>query len=281
MPVSRSAAAVELGEELKTHRAVAGLTLRALEQRVGISNTMLSFWENGHRLPSEDQLADVLAELDVSGDERERLLAMRRSAEGPGVLMPGPTTIGAQLSKLIEQEESARLITEVAPLLVPGLLQTADYAHAVLRRHPDVDVRVRLRRGRQEILTRAQAPVEFHALINIDVITSHHIARPGVMADQMRHLLTIGDLPNVTIQLVDSTDLGYTPMHAGPFILLEFDTAPTVVHLEHHSASSSLWDDEDVRSFKAAVSEIAEAAMTPERTSGVIEELLNGMEKAT
>lgn len=278
MPVSRSDAAIELGEQLKAHRAAAKLTLRALEQKVGISNTRLSFWENGHRLPSEKDLTAVLEALGVEGDDRERLLAMRRAAEGPGVLLAGTTTIGAQLSKLIEQEGVARRITEVAPLLVPGLLQTAEYAGAILGRYPDVDVRVRLRRGRQEIITRSQDPVEFHALLNVDVF-AHHIAKPHVIADQMRHLLTMAELPNVTLQLVDSTDAGYTPMLAGPFMLLEFDTAPTVVHLEHHSASASLWEESDVRSFETAVEEITEAAMTPDRTSEVIEELLNGMEK--
>jgi hypothetical protein len=182
------------------------------------------------------------------------------------------------LTKLIEQEGAARRITEVAPLLVPGLLQTAGYAEAILGRYADVDVRVRLRRGRQEILTRTQNPVEFHALINLDVL-AHHIATPDVMADQMRHLLTMSEQPNVTIQLVDSTDAGYSPMLAGPFMMLEFEAAPTVVHLEHHSASASLWEEADVASFTAAAKEIADAAMTPDRTSGVIEELLNGMEK--
>jgi transcriptional regulator with XRE-family HTH domain len=279
MPASRTAAALELGEALKSHRAKAGLTLRALELKVGISNTMLSFWENGHRLPKDHQLADVLVALEVDNDEQQRLMAMRHAAEGPGVLVAGPTTIGAQLSMLIEQEEKARKITEISPLLVPGLLQTADYAHAVLRRHPDVDLRVRLRRGRQEILTRAQNPVEFHALISIDVLTSHHIAPPRAMAEQMKHLLAMMERPNITIRLVESTDDGYTPMLAGPFILLEFDTAPPEVHLEHYSASASLWDEEDVRSFTAAVEEINETAMTPHRTCEVINEFIEGMEK--
>jgi transcriptional regulator with XRE-family HTH domain len=60
------------------------MSLRALETVVGMSNAKISLWENGHRLPSLDDLGQVLDALDVSGDDRERLLAMRREAEGPG-----------------------------------------------------------------------------------------------------------------------------------------------------------------------------------------------------
>lgn len=277
MSVSKQDVAAELGEHLKACRTAAGLTLRELRDLVDISNTRLSFWENGRRLPSEADLIRVLEALHVGDEERDRLIALRRTAEGPGELLSGATTIGWQLSRLIQHETTARKITDVAPLLVPGLLQTDSYAEAILGRYDDWAVRVRLRSGRQKILTGAD-PVQFHALISHDVF-GHHIGGPDVMAEQMRHLLTVAELPNVIIQLVDTTDSGYTPMLAGPFILLEFDSAPSVVHLEHHRASASLWEEEDVRSYLAAVEEIAEAAMTPERTSEVIEELLDGMEK--
>ena len=190
---------------------------------------------------------------------------MRREAEGPGVLVAGTTTIGAQLTKLIEWEQGARRITDVAPLIVPGLLQTADYARAILSRHADVETRVALRMGRSEVLRRSRNPVELHALID-DEVLSRGFASADVMADQLRHLLKASELPNVTIQLVPSTGARYTPMLAGPFILFDFDTAPSIVHLEHHRASASLWEEADVQGFRDAVGRITEVAMSPERT---------------
>lgn len=280
MAVSKPATAEELGKALQAHRKAARLSLRALEQHVGMSNAKISLWENGHRLPSLEDLSEVLDKLDVTGDERERLLAMRREASGPGVLVAGPTTIGAQLANLIAREEVARRITEVSPLLVPGLLQTADYARAILGRYPDAATRVRLRMGRQEILTRSTDPVEFHALID-DEVLMRSIAPPPVMAEQMRYLLKMAERPHVTIQLVPSTNAGYTPMLAGPFILMEFDTAPPIVHLEHFRASASLWEETDVRGFMDAVEQITDAAMTPDRTSEAIESFIQGMETKT
>lgn len=279
MPVSRPAAH-QLGAELRTLREAAGLTLRALEAQVGFSNATISLWENGHRLPSIDNLGKILDVLGVSGDERERLLGMRREADGPGQLVSGTPSIGKQLSRLIEQEQIARRITEVAPLLIPGLLQTSNYARTILRRDPDASMRVALRAGRQKIITRSREPVKFHALIDTEVLT-RPIAPLAVIAEQLHHLLKMAERPNVMIQLVSSTQSGYTPMLAGPFILLEFPTATPIVHLEHYRASTSLWGKEDVRGFVAAVEEITQKAMTPERSSEVIAELVNGLETTT
>src|SRR2546422_3961132 len=166
MTVSRPATARELGAELRRHRNAAGLTLRKFEKVVGHSNAKISMWENGHRLIPLEFLEEILDALGVAGDERERLLGMRREAEGPGRLVAGVPTIGAQLAELIKQEQAARRIVEVAPLLVPGLLQTGGYARAILKGYPDTDTRVALRMGRREVLTRPNNPVEFHALID-------------------------------------------------------------------------------------------------------------------
>lgn len=276
MSVSRPATARELGAELRRHRNEAGLSLREFEKRVGHSNSKISMWENGHRLIPLDELERVLDALEVSDDERERLLGMRREAEGPGRLVAGPATIGAQLSELIAQEQAARHITEVAPLLVPGLLQTSGYARAVFVGQPDAETMVALRMGRRDVLTR-DSPAEFLALIDEEVL-ARHIAPPAIMVEQMRHLLRMAELPNVTIQLVSSTQAGYTPMLAGPFILLDYPAATSTVHLEHYSASATLWEERDVRKFQAAVEWITSKAMTPDRTSEVIAELISGME---
>jgi transcriptional regulator with XRE-family HTH domain len=279
MSVSRPATARELGAELQARRKAAGLTLRAVEKLVGMSNAKISLWENGHRLPSLDDLGRLLDTLQIVGDERERVLSMRREAEGPGVLVTGTTTIGAQLTKLIEWEHGARQITEVAPLVIPGLLQTADYARAILNGLPDIETRVTLRMGRSEVLRQSRNPARLHALIDDEVLV-RGFAPPDVMADQLRHLLRMAELPNVTIRLVPSTGARYTPMLAGPFILFDFDTAPSIVHLEHHRASASLWQAADVDEFRNAVAQIEEVATSPEYTVDAIEELIKGTERA-
>lgn len=279
MTVNRggSAAAQELAAGLRALRTRAALNMRSLAEAIGASAANISHWERGERLPSEERLVKLLQALDASEDERERLQGLRRQAEGPGQLMSGAPSIGAQLARLIEHEQVARRITDVAPLLIPGLLQTSDYARAALVEHRDIDTRVALRVGRRDVLVRTRQPAELVALIDSQVLV-RPVASPQVMADQLRYLLRMAEMPNVTIQVVSSTSPGYNPMLAGPFILLEFPTASPIVHVEHYQASAFIWEGEDVHGFQAAVEKIHETAMTPADTARVIAKIVNGME---
>lgn len=272
-------AARELGAGLRKLRDDAGLTTRALADRVGASAANISNWELANRLPNEERLIRILDQLGAVGDERERLLTLRRQAEGPGQLVAGQPSIGEQLTKLIEHEQVARRIIDVAPLVIPGLLQTEAYARATLSGLPNVDTLVTLRMGRKEILKRRH-PVELLAFIRSDVLTQP-IVPPAQMVEQLRHLIAMAELPNITIRLVSGTILGYTPMHAGSFIVFKFLTAGPVVHLEHLRSSVTLWEEEDVRSFESAVEKIAAVAMTPTRSVEVIAELADGLEQTT
>lgn len=282
MPVNKGGAADELAAGLRALRERSKLTTRALGELIGASAANISNWERGERLVNEDRLGQLLDALEASDDERERLFGLRRQAEGPGQLVSGRPSIGAQLARLIEHEQAARRITDVAPLVIPGLLQTSDYARATLATggYGDIDTRVALRVGRRDILTRTRQPAEFIAFIDSEVLV-RPIAPPDVIADQLHHLLKMAEYPNVTIRIVPSTEAGYNPLLAGPFILLEFATATPIVHLEHYVSSAFLWEEEDVRGFIDAAEKISNVAMTPAQSVEVITEMVNGMEKAT
>lgn len=276
MSVSKGAAR-ELGAELKALRDAAGLTLRQLEERVPFSNAKISLIENGHRLPSTEDLATLLDALNVYGEQRERIMGIRRDADdAPGQINAGAPTIGPKLAQLIDYERTASRIVDVAPLLIPGLLQTSDYARAIMGDAPSAETRVALRSGRRDILTR-RTPVELLALIDSEVLV-RPVAPAPVMVDQLHHLLDMAKRPNVTIQIVRSTRPGWTPLLAGPFELIEFPRAKPLVLLEHHRSSLFLWEEEDVKEFTDAAEEIRKAAMTPAESTGVIEDIVNGME---
>lgn len=277
MAVSK-AAGRELGAQLKALRNAAGLSLRDLEKLVPFSNATISLWENGHRLPSTDDLATTLDALGVTGDERERLLGLRRSADdAPGQIAAGAPSIGPQLAQLIDHEQRASRIVNWAPLLIPGLLQTAEYARAIMGDAPDAETRVKLRRGRQDVLTRRRAPVELLAMLDSEVLV-RPVAPQVVMVDQLRHMLEMAERPNIAVQIVSSTRPGWHPGLAGPFQLIEFPTASPIVHAELHRSSLFLWEEEDVKGFTKASEIIRQAAMTPAETAGVIEDIVNGME---
>jgi transcriptional regulator with XRE-family HTH domain len=267
-----------LAKGLRDLRESRKLTTRALADASGQSSANVSHWESGNRLPSEERLQRVLDALDAPEDERERLLGLRRRlAEGPGQLVAGAPSIGAQLVQLIEYEQVATRLVDVEPLVIPGLLQTADYARATFAGLSDVDTRVALRMGRRDVITRVRQPAELVAYIDTEVLV-RPVGTPDVMVDQMRHLLEMGQRPNVQIRLVSSTTRGYTPMQAGAFLLMEFPAAPPVVHVEQYSTAAWVWDEQSVRGFYTAVEKIDKIAMTPARSAEVIAEYVNGME---
>src|ERR1051326_5208327 len=275
--IGGSGEARELGAGLRKLRVDRGLTTRELGARIGVSSANFKHWETGARLIREDHLANVLDELQPDQGERERLLSLHRKAAGrPGELVGGAPGIGPQLVQLIEYEQVASRLTDVAPLMIPGLLQTEDYARAAFANLADVATRVALRLGRQKIITRQKQPAELTAYIDSEALI-RPVARPMVMADQMRHLLEMAQRPNIEIRLVSSTSPGYSPVLAGPFMLIEFPSADPVVHLEHYRASAFLWEEDDVRAFSTAVEKISERAMTPDATSEAIASILNGM----
>lgn len=277
MGVSK-AALRELGAQLQQLREDAGLSLRALEQRVGFSNAKLSLWENGHRLPKVGDLERVLTALEVNGQDRERILGLRQEADdAPGEIAPGAPSIGSNLAQLIDYEERAARIVYWAPMLIPGLLQTSAYTRAVMGDAPNAETRVKLRAGRQNILTRRRNAAELHAIIDSEVLV-RPVAPSDVMIDQLHFLLDMARRPNITLQIVSSTRPGFHPGLAGPFELIEFPTARPVVHLEHFSSSLTLWEEEDVKRFVQASGMIQQAAMTPAESAGAIEDIVHGME---
>lgn len=268
----------ELGAQLKRLREAAGLSLRDLEKRVGFSNAKISLWENGHRLPSVRDLEALLDELGVPADTRKHLIGVRVSADdAPGLIASGAPSIGPQLAQLIDYEEQASRIFCWAPLLVPGLLQTTGYARAIMGGLPNAETRVKLRVGRQGILTRRRNAVDLTAILDSEVLV-RPVAPSDAMIDQLHFLLDMAQRPNVTLQIVSSTRPGYHPGLAGSFELIEFPSARPVLHLEHHRASLTLWEEEDVNEFTDAAELVRKAAMTPAESARVIEDIVNGME---
>jgi transcriptional regulator with XRE-family HTH domain len=277
MAVNKTKAAEELGAALRLLRTNASLNVRDMGAKAGVSAANISHWETGNRLIPLERLTDLLDALDVDNDEREQLVGLRRQAEGPGELAAGGPSVEPLLAQLIEHEQAASKITNFALSAIPGLLQTTDYARAIIGDSSDAGVRVALRAGRRDIVTRETAPVELVALIDSEVLV-RPIAPRDVMVRQLRHLLYMAKFPNIAIQLVPSTEPGWHPGLHGSFVVLEFPLAQPIVHVENYRASAFLWDEADVAAYIAAAEKIQKRAMAPDRTAEVIEEMLQGME---
>jgi transcriptional regulator with XRE-family HTH domain len=264
-----------LGAELRRLRENrSNVSLREFAKAIGVSPTALSRWETGRTPPTSEQVGVFLGALGVVGDEQDRLLEDARAALDPTWVEPG---VDRQLSALRDFEKTARTITDVSPLLIPGLLQTEDYARAVMVNLPPGQIQraVDARMGRQRILTRLK-PVRLVALIGEPALT-RPIGGDEVLSEQLRHLVKMAELDNVEIRAL-STGAEYDPSLAGPFVLYEFEVAAPIVHFEHHRSSMFLPDKRDVEDMQTAAGRIEEAAMSSDTTKELIADIINRME---
>jgi transcriptional regulator with XRE-family HTH domain len=278
---SDSRLARELGGELKDLRESRNLSVRGLARKAALkTHAHISLAERGERLLKPEMLTTILEVLGTEPDQADRLMGLLREAEAPGEITAGVPGIGPILTELIEYEQAATVITDVAPLVLPGLLQTASYARSIMGAGPHAETRVALRIGRRDVLFRRD-PVQLCALIDSEVLNRKMSDDPAMMIEQLRHLLDIGQRPNISIRLVSSTRPGWHPGLAGPFELIEFPKADPVVLLEHYRSSAFLRRREDVRDFQDAATEIEKVAMTPAESAEAIAFIVNGLETRT
>lgn len=266
-----------LGAELRRLRNErTSVSLREFAKQVGVTPTALSRWETGKAPPDSEQVGILLGALGVVGEEQERILDDARAALDPTWVAPG---VDRQLSALLDFEKTATHITDVSPLLIPGLVQTEEYSRAIMDDGTlaagEVQSAVTMRMGRQQALTRAN-PVHLIALIGQPAL-KRPIGGWPVMLEQLRHLLKLNELPNVEVRaLPDGTD--YDPSLAGPFVLYEFSLGAPIVHFEHHRSSMFLPDKKDVEDMRHAGSRITDLAMSAEETSEFVAEIINSKE---
>lgn len=263
-----------LAGSLRRAREASGMSLRDVGRRVGISYSVISYWENAQRVPRLEDVASFLTAVGVTGDERESILDVARDAENPDYLAVGVPGMSQQLNGVMECERTASTITDWSPLLIPGLLQTSCYARAIIGASEEprqqVEHRVTVRAGRRDALTR-KASVRLDALIGESALRQS-IGGAAVMAEQLHHLMEATELANVTIRVVPAHG-DWHPGLMGPFVLYEFNTAPAIVHLEHHRSGVFLFDQDDIAQYKIAAATIRREALSIDQSAVLIAEI--------
>ena len=256
-----------LANELRDLRRAAGLTTKEAAEKVDLSPATLNRSELGLRTPLPEEVSSILTAYGVKGVEKQRVLALARAANPAGWWETGGNALPKQLPTLITFEAEATKIVHFQPLTIPGLLQTHRYTRAVMESGgiPDADAesRVAARAGRQTVLTRKQPP-RYTAIIDEAVLRRPFGGR-AAMAEQMRRIIEVAALPNVTIQVLPFHRGGY-PIY-GPYVLLEFKKANAIVHLEHKQASGFLDEPDDTAPFQALTDTLKAAALDPVATS--------------
>lgn len=260
-----------LGAELRELRNTAGMSTRAVAQQLGWSASTLNRIENGQRAISGEDVSALLVVYGITGAERDRLLDAARESGRPGWWETTHSGLPEQLPALIGFESQATHITDVSLVLVPGLLQTPEYTRSLMEaggESPvDAETRVATRLGRQATLSRPSPP-EYRAILD-EAVLRRPVGGRAAMAAQLRHVVQAAGRPNVTVQVIQYDRGAHTGLD-GPFVVLAFAAAQTVVHLEHKRASLFVDEPDDVAPFVSAVDTLRGVALDPHASAEFI-----------
>ena len=208
----------ELGDGLRHAMEQAGLTGKQAAQMLSWSPSFVSLLLSGKRGASEVDIAAFLGVCRVKCPERDRLLALCREQDTPGWFQQHGSRMPQQLVTLIDHENKAVAISDFQPMVVPGLLQTGEYARALIQETgnvpPDeVDDRVAARLARQSLFSRNR-PARFTFYLH-EFALRLPVGGPVVMAEQLRHLLRMSTRSYLTLRVVPAARGGGTPASPG------------------------------------------------------------------
>jgi len=253
----------ELGIALRTAVAVTGMNNAELAHRMGWSPSKVTNLFKGKRGAIDTDVAAILALCGIKGPERDRLMGLARQPHGPGWWQEHGNRLPEETRTLINHEDAAVAITSFQSVVIPGLLQTADYIRARMRSSAivadeEIEQRVAARLHRQRILER-RPPMPFRFFID-----EHALRRIGpgraIMSEQVHHLLRLSVRRNIEIRAVP--DAAGFHIGVNPFHLMEFAEFGPVVFVE--DLTSALFHEraDTIAAYRRVVADLARVALT-------------------
>lgn len=278
-----------LGARLRAARLEAGHeSLPQFSELLGKDRSTVYRWESGERTPNGTDVTRYLMTLGVSNEVIDELVTMVRDADDSVWVSRDKQSRDQQMSALLDLEQDAHTITEVSPTLIPGLLQTSDYARAIMRAatragvaEQEVNTRVTVRVGRSNILTRRVSPVHFRAFLG-EAALRRQVGGVDVLRHQLEQVLERMKLDTVELRVIpDSRD--WTPADEGNFVLLEpanGEPPQGVVHTENRLAGLFFHEDDDVAQYRQGLAVIETAAMSPGESAELIVNRISALERS-
>lgn len=272
MPLSPSMRRRRLATELRKLREQCGLSLTDAARKLGWQASRLSRIETRQSgIPTPD-LRKLLNQYEVADEEyRKYLVELARRVNERGWWQKYAGLIGSEYADLISLEEEARAIRTYEQELVPGLLQTADYARAYSRAAwptgtaQQIDRWVEVRTERQEILVRSDPPPpRFHVVLS-EAVLRRPVGGREVMRAQLEYLMHPRDRANVTIQVLPF-DAGVHPAMVGPFTMMTFPDPDDlgIVNVENATGALILEEPAEIRTYDEIWSALQASALSPD-----------------
>jgi transcriptional regulator with XRE-family HTH domain len=271
---------IALGAQLRRLREASGRSPAEAAVAIRATPSKISRLERGRSAARQRDVDDLLSLYGVTDRaEHERLLELTRQAAAPGWWQPYSDVLPRWLELYIGLERAASVIRSYEVQFVHGLMQTEDYARAVISISragapaEEISRRVSLRMQRQQMLTEPGAP-QLWAVLD-EAALRRPPDGPMVMRAQLEHLLQLTELPNITLQIVPFR-IGPHAAAGGPFTILRFPEPdlPDVVYLEQ--LNSALYFDQpvDVVDYMTVMNQLCVQAATGAASKDMLRSIL-------
>ncbi len=269
----------ELGDGLREAMRQAGLNGKQAATILDCTPSFVSMLLAGKRGASELDIAAFLGACRVTGAERDRLLALCREQDTPGWFQQHGSRLPQQLVTLIDHENKAVTVSDFQPMVVPGLLQTGEYARALIRETGnappgEIEDRVAARLARQSLFSR-ERPARFTYYLH-EYALRLPVGGPAVMLEQLDHLLRMSRRSYLTLRVVPAARGGHAGI-AGPFMLMEFAEFKPVAYLDSETACLFLEKPEEITAYRRIVEALADTALGEGESRELIAALATGL----
>ncbi|MFQ6325691.1 helix-turn-helix domain-containing protein [Nocardia sp. CWNU-33] len=274
----------QLGRFLREVREGSGLSLDRAAHLVELSKTALQRIETGGVKKYRIRDIQALCELyEVKPDDVDRAVELAKQARVTSWYTAfGGLYSDATFNMYVELAAAARQLIAYHEIVL-GLLQTADYARALIGAFyrdsspEDIERRVELRLKRQTIVTRKADPVKLELLLHESAL-HRVVGGPRVMAAQLKHLAEISKLPNISLRIHPFVDGCASGLLHGPFLTLDFGTdakgrpiEPPLVYLEGAGKPDLYLEHaDDVRRYHDIASAIRSTALDETQTRDLL-----------
>ncbi|HEX6352460.1 helix-turn-helix transcriptional regulator [Actinophytocola sp.] len=262
--------------ELRAWRIKRGLSCKEVARALGWSESKVSRMETGERGLYADDVAAVLGFLRVPAEIRQELMELVRSGNERNWHEIGGAPISRLLRDLIRYETVATAIYNFEPLLVPGLVQTAEYARTLMRKaatnrtDQEIENMVAVRMNRKRVLDRAD-PARLSLIIE-EMALRRAMDDPAMMVGQLQYLQAASVRQHIRIQVLPF-DAEAAIATQGPLIILECPDQPTLCYEDGRTTATFLEDEEFIGRARLAWKRLSAAARSEEDSRHLIAEV--------
>ncbi|HEX8858103.1 MAG TPA: helix-turn-helix transcriptional regulator [Actinomycetes bacterium] len=254
-----------LAAELRGLREAKGLTIEQVAQLMEVSSSKISRIETAQVSTRLRDVRDLLDIYEVQDDRRDTLLKIARDARQRTWL---DAFSDLPFAAAADMEGAASSMRLYSALVIPGLLQTPDYARAVIRAirvdsaQDVIDRMVELRRSRQSILEREDSPAIWVVLD--EAVLRRLVGGPEVQRAQLHRLVEVTHLPRVTLQVLPFTAGAHAGLD-GEFTIIGFqeDADQDVVYIENTTSELYLESTAEIRQYSKLFDHLRAKAIDP------------------